>query len=124
MSTKQPIKEAKASKKDLKVKVIKLDTPQAKVEKATVIKKKLVKEVTPRNQANLVESVISNRQVKYIYPADVNDTLSRKSWRQKVRNKLEALKMKMLEIADKNSKEFKSAKKAYESYEKQVIKVS
>ena len=124
MSTKQPVKEAKASKKDLKVKVIKLDTPQAKVEKATVIKKKLVKEVTPRNQVNLVESVISNRQVKYIYPADVNDTLSRKSWRQKVRNKLEALKMKMLEIADKNSKEFKSAKAAYESYEKQVIKVS
>lgn len=123
MTTKQP-KEAKASKKDPKVKVIKLDTPQAKVEKTTVIKKKLVKEVTPRNQVNLVESVISNRQVKYIYPADVNDTLSRKSWRQKVRNKLEALKMKMLEIADKNSKEFKSAKAAYESYEKQVIKVS
>ena len=123
MSTKQP-KEAKASKKDLKVKVIKLDTPQAKVEKTTVIKKKLVKEVTPRNQVNLVESVISNRQVKYIYPSDVNDTLSRKSWRQKVRNKLDALKMKMLEIADKNSKEFKSAKTAYESYEKQVIKVS
>ena len=123
MSTKQ-LKEAKASKKDLKVKVIKLDTPQAKVEKTTVIKKKLVKEVTPRNQVNLVESVISNRQVKYIYPSDVNDTLSRKSWRQKVRNKLDALKMKMLEIADKNSKEFKSAKTAYESYEKQVIKVS
>jgi len=57
-----------------------------------------------------------------IYPADVVDTLSRKSWRQKVRNKLGSLKMTMLEISDQKSKEYKAAKAAYEAYENEVTK--
>ncbi len=82
----------------------------------------LVKKVTPRNKTNLVEEVVSNREVKYIYPDDVVDTLSRKSWRQKVRDKINTLKLELLDIKDQNSKEYKKALKALNDYQKTVLK--
>lgn len=95
-----------------------------KVEKAKAETKKeaLTKEVTKINKTNLVEKVVSNREVKYVYPADVNDTLSRKAWRQKVRNKLEKLERDMFRIKDQKSKEYKAAEKAYNEYRKTVLK--
>ena len=68
------------------------------------------------------EKVISNREVKYVYPADVVDTLARKKWRQQTRNELHRLELAMARIKDQNSKEFKAAAKAYEDFKKKVLK--
>lgn len=105
--------------------------PEAKVEKDKATPKKdaaskkkeaVTKEVTKINKTQLVEKVVSNREVKYIYPDDVNDTLTRKAWRQKVRNKLDKLERDMYRIKDTNSKEYKFAQKAYNDYRKTVLK--
>lgn len=80
------------------------------------------KEVKAQNEINLVEEVISKREVKYKYPEDCIDTLSRKKYRQQVRNKLHQLELEMYRIQDKQSKEFKRKSKEYESYKKEVLK--
>lgn len=99
--------------------------PEAKVDKKK--KKKTAKDQAVEDTANqqkpsIIEEVISHRDVKYIYPEDVTDTLSRKSWRQKVRAKLRQLERDMFRITDQNSKEYKKAKKAYEEYRAEVLK--
>lgn len=83
---------------------------------------KILKEVKAQNEVNLVEEVISKREVKYKYPEDCIDTLSRKKYRQQVRNKLHQLELEMYRIQDKQSKEFKRKSKEYESYKKEVLK--
>jgi hypothetical protein len=70
----------------------------------------------------LVEKVTSNREVKYIYPEGIEDTLQRKKWRQSVRNKLKTLERAYLRIKDENSKEYKEAKKEFETYKSEVLK--
>ncbi len=113
------------TKKNVTLKRVKVEKPTSKVattKKSKATKAKVIQEVTPRNKTSLIEKVISNREVKYIYPPEVSDTLSRKSWRQTVRNKLDKLERDFLRIEEQNSKEFKAAKKAYEAYRDTVIK--
>ena len=93
-----------------------------KKNKANKEKEATVKEVAKQQKAALVEKVIANREVKYIYPEDVVDTLSRKTWRQKTRNKLHQLELAVGRIKDQNSKEYKKALKEYEDFKKQVLK--
>ncbi|MER8318556.1 hypothetical protein ABS199_19570, partial [Acinetobacter baumannii] len=76
-----------------------------------------------QQKPNIIEQVISNREVKYIYPDDVTDTLSRKKWRQQTRNELRKLEREMLRIQDHNSKEYKSAQNKYITFQKKVLKV-
>lgn len=109
-------KESKA-KKEPKTKLVKTTTK--KVSK----KEEVVKEVAKQQKPNIIEQVISNREVKYIYPEDVVDTLSRKKWRQQTRNELRKLERKMLRIQDHNSKEYKSAQNKYITFQKKVLKV-
>lgn len=90
--------------------------------KKTKKNEKILKEVKAQNEVNLVEEVISKREVKYKYPEDCIDTLSRKKYRQQVRNKLHQLELEMYRIQDKQSKEFKRKSKEYESYKKEVLK--
>lgn len=100
-------------------------TPKKETKKTQTPKdpeKQVIKEVKKQNKANLIEEVISNREVKYIYPADCQDTLSRKKWRQKVRNEIKRLKLVMADIADKTSKEYLKAEKAYNAYYKKHVK--
>ena len=85
-------------------------------------KEATVKEVAKQQKAALVEEVIANREVKYIYPEDVVDTLSRKTWRQKTRNKLHQLELAVSRIKDQNSKEYKKALKEYKDFKKEVLK--
>lgn len=101
-----PASEAKADKK----------------KKKKSAKDKAVAETAEQQKPSIMEEVISHRDVKYIYPEDVVDTLSRKTWRQKTRNKLRALERDMLRIQDQNSKEYKKAKKAYEEFRDSVLK--
>lgn len=110
-------KESKA-KEEPKAKLVKTTT-----KKASTKKEEVVKEVAKQQKPNIIEQVISNREVKYIYPDDVTDTLSRKKWRQQTRNELRKLEREMLRIQNHNSKEYKSAKNKYITFQKKVLKV-
>lgn len=110
-------KESKA-KEEPKAKLVKTST-----KKASTKKEEVVKEVAKQQKPNIIEQVISNREVKYIYPDDVTDTLSRKKWRQQTRNELRKLEREMLRIQDHNSKEYKSAQNKYITFQKKVLKV-
>lgn len=99
--------------------------PEAKADKKKkkkTAKNQAVEDTANQQKPSIIEEVISHRDVKYIYPEDVTDTLSRKSWRQKVRAKLRQLERDMFRITDQNSKEYKKAKKAYEEYRAEVLK--
>lgn len=110
-------KESKA-KEEPKAKLVKTTT-----KKASTKKEEVVKEVAKQQKPNIIEQVISNREVKYIYPDDVTDTLSRKKWRQQTRNELRKLEREMLRIKDHNSKEYKSAQNKYITFQKKVLKI-
>ena len=110
-------KESKA-KEEPKAKLVKTTT-----KKASTKKEEVVKEVAKQQKPNIIEQVIANREVKYIYPDDVTDTLSRKKWRQQTRNELRKLEREMLRIQDHNSKEYKSAQNKYITFQKKVLKV-
>lgn len=99
-------------------KTAKASAPKAKKTK----KEQVVKEVKEQQKPSIIEQVISNREVKYVYPADVVDTLARKKWRQQTRNELHRLELAMARIKDTNSKEFKAAAKSYEDFKKRVLK--
>lgn len=109
-------KESKA-KEEPKTKLVKTTTKKASK------KEEVVKEVAKQQKPNIIEQVISNREVKYIYPDDITDTLSRKKWRQQTRNELRKLEREMLRIQDHNSKEYKSAQNKYITFQKKVLKV-
>lgn len=99
-------------------KTAKASAPKTKTSK----KEQVVKEVKKQQKPSIIEQVISNREVKYVYPADVVDTLARKKWRQQTRNELHRLELAMARIKDTNSKEFKAAAKSYEDFKKKVLK--
>lgn len=105
-------------------KEVALDAPEVKADKKKkkTAKDKAVEDTANQQKPSIIEEVISHRDVKYIYPEDVTDTLTRKSWRQKVRAKLRQLERDMFRITDQNSKEYKKAKKAYEEYRAEVLK--
>lgn len=109
----------------IKAKVVKT-TKKAKKEtpKETpkTTKAKVTKEVEAQQKANLIEGVVAHREIKYIYPDDVTDTLARKKWRQQVRNKLKDLERAYLRIQNENTKESREAKKALEEYQSKVLK--
>lgn len=117
----QKPKETKESeaKEEPKAKLVKTTTKK----KASTKKEEVVKEVAKQQKPNIIEQVISNREVKYIYPDDITDTLSRKKWRQQTRNELRKLEREMLRIQDHNSKEYKSAQNKYITFQKKVLKV-
>jgi hypothetical protein len=119
------------SKKAPKAEAKKEETPEAAKEKKVkkTQKDKLVDKTKKKVEANLVEEVVTKREVKYIYPShiyrsDCEDTLSRKKFRQTVRNKIHQLELAMLRIEDQDSKEFKKAKKEYLEYKNQFVKES
>lgn len=92
------------------------------VELPTAKKEATIQEVTKQQAVSIAEKVISTRDVKYIYPADIQDQLARKKWRQAVRNKYHALEREVFKFQDKNSKEYKAALKEFEAYKAEVLK--
>lgn len=90
--------------------------------KKTSKKAQVIKETEERQKASLVEKVIAHREVKYIYPENVQDTLARKKWRQATRNKLHELERKMNRLREADKKEFEAARKVYEEFRAQVLK--
>lgn len=113
------------SKKALKKGEEETTAPVAEEKKKKKSKKdKLISKTQEKVEANLVEEVVTKREVKYIYPADCEDTLSRKKFRQQVRNKIHQLELAMLRIENQDSKEYKKAKKEYLEYKNQFVKES
>lgn len=115
---KAEVKKTTPQKEEKAVKKVKL------VNKKAVAKEEAVKEVKKQAKANLVEEVVTKREVKYIYPEDCQDTLSRKKHRQQVRNKLNQLELEMYRIKDKQSKEYKAKEKEYLKFKKENLKAS
>lgn len=115
---KQLVEESKEAAKEFsKAKLVELK-PKGKKSK----KEETIKEVKQQQKPSIIEQVISNREVKYVYPEDIIDTLARKKWRQQTRNELHRLEREMFRIKDQNSKEFKDAAKKYEDFKKKVLK--
>ena len=114
--------EEKAEKVKKSKEILNGEAKEKKLKKTK--KEKLVDKTKKKVEANLVEEVVTKREVKYIYPADCEDTLSRKKFRQQVRNKIHQLELAMLRIENQDSKEFKKAKKEYLEYKNQFVKES
>lgn len=115
---KQLVEESKEAAKEFsKAKLVELK-PKGKKSK----KEEIIKEVKQQQKPSIIEQVISNREVKYVYPEDITDTLARKKWRQQTRNELHRLEREMFRIKDQDSKEFKDAAKKYEDFKKKVLK--
>nr|DAV61513.1 MAG TPA: hypothetical protein [Caudoviricetes sp.] len=112
--------EVKTSKKDAKAKASKKEAKAEKSEKPSK-KEKLTKKLALQQAVEIVKKVAKERVVKYKYPEDVKDSLSRKTWRQKVRSKLSQLELAKARIEDQNSKEFKRALKEYNEYRSEVL---
>ena len=101
-------------------------TPKKKTSKAVKLpaakKEATIQEVTKQQEASIAEKVVSTRDVKYLYPADIQDQLARKKWRQAVRNKYHALERECYKFQDQNSKEYKEALKVFETFKAEVLK--
>lgn len=118
----QLVEESKdAAKKFADAKLVPLK-PEDPTPKGKSKKEQVIKEVEKQQKPSIIEKVISNREVKYVYPKDVTDTLARKKWRQQTRNELHRLEREMFRIKDQNSKEYKEAAKAYEDFRNKVLK--
>lgn len=118
----EAINEAKKSNKANEEKPTTKSTKKVISSKGTDKEKKTTKSVAKQQKVAIIEEVVSQREVKYIYPEDVVDTLARKKWRQQTRNELHRLEREMHRIQDQNSKEYKTARKAYEDFQKKVLK--
>lgn len=115
-------KSKNSSKKEKTTKKPVVKKTSKTVELPIVKKEATIQEVTKQQAASIAEKVISTRDVKYLYPADIKDQLARKKWRQAVRNKYHALEREVFKFQDKNSKEYKAAIKEFEAYKAEVLK--
>jgi len=123
-------KKNKKSKKDKKTKKAKvIEVPVAKSKKK---KDETVNDVAKKQKASIKEKVVSEREVKYIYPLKEDEETGqmremtkdeKKSWRQATRNEYRSLEREMNRfIQDQSSKEYKAAKKAFDTFTAQVLK--
>ena len=123
-------KKDKKSKKDKKTK--KAEVIEVPVAKSKKKKDKVVKDVAKKQKASIKEKVVSEREVKYIYPLKEDENTGemremtkdeKKSWRQATRNEYRSLEREMNRfIQDQSSKEYKAAKKAFDTFTAQVLK--
>lgn len=123
-------KKNKKSKKDKKTK--KAEVIEVPVAKSKNKKDKVVKDVAKKQKASIKEKVVSEREVKYIYPLKEDENTGemremtkdeKKSWRQATRNEYRSLEREMNRfIQDQSSKEYKAAKKAFDAFTAQVLK--
>ena len=113
---------SKSSKKEKTTKKPVAKKTSKTVELPAAKKEATIQEVTKQQAVSISEKVVSTRDVKYLYPADIQDQLARKKWRQAVRNKYHALEREVFKFQDKNSKEYKAALKEFEAYKAEVLK--
>jgi len=66
-------------------------------------KKALKKEKKVQNaqESKVIQQTIVNRELKYLYPEGCTDTLARKAFRQKVRNKIRGMERDLQKLNQK-----------------------
>lgn len=66
-------------------------------------KKKTTKEakVQDAQKKKAIQQTVINRELKYLYPDDCTDTLSRKAFRQKIRNEIRRLERSIRKLETK-----------------------
>lgn len=117
----------KAAKKETSAtsKVTGTETAKPVTRKRKVIKTSK-KETDAKNIKDTITKVVeSNREVKYIYPADIaKDSLKKKAWRAKMRDK-DAAFLKSIEKLKKakDQKALSKEEKAYKDWRKTVYLV-
>lgn len=80
------------------------------------------KKLDAKNAQTVKQEVVSLREVKYKYPADVVGALAKKSWRQKTRNHMQSLESKVLNAKDGAEKT--KATKELADFKKEVLLAS
>ena len=76
-----------------------------------------------KNIKDTVKTIVeSERDIKYNYPEEIDNTLDRKAWRQKVRNTLRAFERNLGKL-DAESKEYRKLNREYKEYRKDVLLV-
>lgn len=114
------INSIKKTKEDAKSKTTKKEAKKAELPASK--KEATIKEVTKQQKASIAEEVISKRDVKYIYPADCTDSISKKKWRQEQRSEYRKLEREVYKFKDQNTKEAKAALKKFEDFKKTILK--
>ena len=86
-------------------------------------KKQTKRVLDTKNIKETVKQVVeSEREIKYNYPAEIDNQLDRKAWRQKARNKLRLFERNIAKLED-GSKEKVKLEKEYKNYRKEVLLV-
>ena len=101
-------------------------TPSKKETKKTpkAAPAKEAKKETPKKEAKAPKEKKAStvtREVKYVYPADCNDSLSRKKFRQQARASLKQFNTK-LEKLDPKSKEYKQVAQELKDFQSQFLR--
>jgi len=65
------------------------------------------KDLATANKATTLQKVVSRRELKYIYPKGMTDPLKRKSFRQKIRNRINRLELQVSKLRGEARKEKK-----------------
>ena len=66
--------------------------------KAKTAKPAQKRKLAKANTAATTQKVVSRRELKYIYPKGMTDTLKRKAYRQKIRNASNKMKLAMTKL--------------------------
>lgn len=110
-------------KQELKTKVIlkKKTNDDPKKEKLIRVNKDGITEKVSRKEekAPKLQEVISHREIKYVYPENCVNTLERKKFRQKARNRWKTLQLELIQ-AGNDEKKLRSAQKALSAFEKEI----
>ena len=102
----------------------KVSNETKKVAEATTKKQKVDKKVLDtKNIKETVKQVVeSEREIKYNYPAEIDNQLDRKKKKKKARNKLRLFERNIAKLED-GSKEKVKLEREYKNYRKEVLLV-
>lgn len=106
----------------------KKETPKAKAKPEAEPKKvkasKETKKETPKKETpkKVTKKTETTREVKYIYPDNCNDSLSRKKFRAEVRAKVKQFNKSLEKAGGKESKEGKKVYKEFKEYTSQYLR--
>jgi len=93
-----------------------------KVQKPSTTVKTKEKEKPIKTKDKVSKPNLPSREVKYIYPADCNDMMTRKRFRAEVRTAISKYE-KLLSKEEKNSTKWKKLNTELLTYKKRVMKV-
>ena len=116
----EPVKTSK-TKKATKVEEPKVEEKKKKGSKIPIQVKEKVEEVdskkkTSKKEKKETKTIQVEREVKYAYPEDINDSMTRKKFRHECRAKKQRFENELGKIKDKKSKEYLAKEKEYKAF--------